>query len=105
MPSESNNFLCGLPAVHFSKLNSPSEVDYKPILGLFMRILRGSLWELWNLSRSQAGLMEVSLMKQSERFLDFAIQSFSDIFFTIYHFIFVILRSEYFYRQVTFQRV
>lgn len=32
---------------YFSKVNTESEEDYKHLYNLLMRILKGSLWELW----------------------------------------------------------
>lgn len=48
---------------------------------IFMKILNGSLWDLWQLARAKDGLQPVSLDDKHGRFLQLATNAFSDAFF------------------------
>jgi cytochrome c biogenesis protein len=48
---------------------------------IFMKILNGSLWELWQAARAQAGLPDVSADEAHARFLQLATNALSDSFF------------------------
>ena len=48
---------------------------------IFMKILNGSLWELWQGAREQAGLAPVETVDANGRFLQLATNALSDSFF------------------------
>jgi cytochrome c biogenesis protein len=48
---------------------------------IFMKILNGSLWDLWQLAREKDGLPPVALNDKHGRFLQLATNAFSDSFF------------------------
>jgi len=48
---------------------------------IFMRILNGSLWDLWQLARQQDGLPPMALEERHGRFLQLAANAYSDAFF------------------------
>lgn len=49
--------------------------------GIFMKILNGTLWELWQAAREQAGLAPVAADDAHGRFLQLATNALSDSFF------------------------
>ncbi|HEX7635367.1 MAG TPA: cytochrome c biogenesis protein ResB [Noviherbaspirillum sp.] len=49
--------------------------------GIFMKILNGSLWELWQVAREKDGLKPVAADEKHGRFLQLATNAFSDAFF------------------------
>jgi cytochrome c biogenesis protein len=48
---------------------------------IFMKILNGSLWELWQAAREKDGLKPVEADEKHARFLQFATNAYSDAFF------------------------
>ncbi|HTH44557.1 MAG TPA: cytochrome c biogenesis protein ResB, partial [Oxalicibacterium sp.] len=48
---------------------------------IFMKILNGSLWDLWQIAREKDGLPPISLDDKHGRFLQLATNAFSDSFF------------------------
>lgn len=50
---------------------------------IFMKILNGSLWELWQISRQNAGLAQFEMSEEHARFLQLSINALSDA--TFYH--------------------
>ena len=49
--------------------------------GIFMKILNGSLWELWQVAREKDGLKPVAVDEKHGRFLQLATNAISDAFF------------------------
>jgi cytochrome c biogenesis protein len=56
------------------------EAERMRVSGVLIRILSGALFELFNLSREQAGLAPLQLTADSERFMALAVTSLSDSF-------------------------
>ncbi|MFZ6674243.1 cytochrome c biogenesis protein ResB [Undibacterium sp. Xuan67W] len=48
---------------------------------VFMKILNGSMWDLWQVSREQAGLPVLELTEKRARFMQLSINALSDSFF------------------------
>lgn len=65
-----SNFLSGIP---------PAEQE--KAADVFMKILNGTLWELWQISREGAGLPAVEADADQARFLQLATNALSDAFF------------------------
>lgn len=63
-------FLSGIP-----------QAEQEKAADVFMKILNGTLWELWQLSRERAGLPAVESTGEAARFLQLATNALSDAFF------------------------
>ena len=64
-------------------LQSVPAAEQEKAADIFMKILNGSMWELWQLAREQAGLKTVSADQKHARFLQLAINALADAGF--YH--------------------
>jgi cytochrome c biogenesis protein len=60
---------------------SVPEKDQEKAAGLLLRMLEGSMWHLWQLSREQSGLPELPSDADNSRFLQSSINALSDSFF------------------------
>lgn len=58
----------------------PSE-DQEKAIDIFMKILNGSLWDLWQIAREKDGLQDVVADDSHGRFLQLAANAYSDAFF------------------------
>lgn len=55
--------------------------DQEKAVDIFLKILNGSLWELWQAAREQDGLKPVAADESHARFLQIAANAYSDAFF------------------------
>jgi cytochrome c biogenesis protein len=55
--------------------------DQEKAADIFMKILNGSLWELWQAAREKEGLPQVAPDEKHARFLQLATNAFADAFF------------------------
>ncbi len=57
------------------------KADQEKIANVFMKLLNGTMWELWQVAREKAGLPPVAADEAHGRFLQLAINAYSDSFF------------------------
>lgn len=57
------------------------EQDQEKAADIFMKILNGSLWDLWQVAREKDGLKPIEADEKHGRFLQLATNAFSDAFF------------------------
>lgn len=62
-------------------LEKVSATDQQKAVTVFMKILNGSLWNLWQVARQEAGLAELDLTDKHAQFLQLASNAYSDAFF------------------------
>ena len=62
-------------------LEKISPQDQEKAADIFMKILNGSLWDLWQVAREKDGLKAINLDEKHGRFLQLATNAFSDAFF------------------------
>ncbi len=55
--------------------------DQEKIANVFMKLLNGTMWELWQAARDKAGLPPIEANETHGRFLQLAINAYSDSFF------------------------
>jgi cytochrome c biogenesis protein len=55
--------------------------DQEKIANVFMKLLNGTMWELWQVARENAGLKPVEADETHGRFLQLSINAYSDSFF------------------------
>jgi cytochrome c biogenesis protein len=55
--------------------------DQEKIANVFMKLLNGTMWELWQVARDKAGLPPVAADDAHGRFLQLSINAYSDSFF------------------------
>ncbi len=55
--------------------------EQEKIANVFMKLLNGTMWELWQVAREKAGLPEVPADEAHGRYLQLAINAYSDSFF------------------------
>ena len=72
--------LAGLPAMS-KLLDKVPEQDQVKVAEGFIKVLNGSMWELWMAAREKNGLPEFELDDKHSQFLQLAIGSLSDSFF------------------------
>jgi cytochrome c biogenesis protein len=61
-------------------LEKMPEVQKKKGAEIFMKILNGSLWDLWQIARQKDGLQPAQANEQNGRFMQLAVDSLSDSF-------------------------
>ncbi len=69
----------GLQAVANFLETSVPQAEREKATDVFIKILQGALWQLWQVSRSQAGLPPMATNEQTGRFLQDAQLALSDI--------------------------
>ena len=62
-------------------LEQVPQAEQQKAAEVFMKILNGTMWELWQAAREKAGLKPVSAEDKQERFLQLAINALSDASF------------------------
>ncbi|WP_076593058.1 cytochrome c biogenesis protein ResB [Herminiimonas arsenitoxidans] len=55
--------------------------DQEKAADIFMKIMNGSMWDLWQIARAKEGLKPIELDEKHGRFLQLATNAFSDSFF------------------------
>ncbi|AKU22829.1 cytochrome c biogenesis protein ResB [Massilia sp. NR 4-1] len=62
-------------------LEKVPELEQSKAADIFMKILNGTLWELWQLARDKAGMAPVAADEKHARYLQLATNALSDAFF------------------------
>jgi cytochrome c biogenesis protein len=76
-----NDKAAGFAAVAQFLEKIPGEDEQQKAAQIFMKILNGSLWDLWQAAREKDGLAPVSADENHARFLQLATNALSDAFF------------------------